>query len=88
MSNFHSATSATASAPINFAAYGDGFAALLSSMQFLSDEGHEACPQEWRDLSALVHTLIEDEGMTTEMAAWEASLPETFVAEYRHLVGF
>lgn len=76
-----------ASAAINFAAYGAGFPATLASVQNLSDSGHAACPQEWRDLTALLHALIEDEGMTTAMAAWEAALPETFVAAYRQLVG-
>lgn len=71
----------------NFHAYGPGFAVTLASMFNLTDEGHAACPQEWRDLTALLHTLIEDEGMTTAMAAWEAALPESVVADYRRLVG-
>ena len=56
-------------------------------MYSLTDEGHAACPQEWRDLTALLHTMIEDEGMTTEMAGWEAALPVSVVADYRALVG-
>jgi len=82
-----SANTSTASAPINFAIYGHGFAAMLAGMQNLSDEGHTACPQEWRDLTALLHTLIEDEEMTTETAALEAAVPEMLVAEYRRAVG-
>lgn len=70
-----------------FHAYGPGFAAVLASMSDLTDQGHAACPQEWRDLTTLLHTLIEDEGMTTAMAAWEAALPESMVADYRYLVG-
>jgi hypothetical protein len=73
--------------PTNFHTYGPGFAVTLASMASLSDTGHEACPKEWRDLSAFLHTLILDEGMTTAMAAWEAALPESMVAEYRRLVG-
>jgi hypothetical protein len=64
-----SANTAPASAITNFADYGPGFAATLASMSFLSDVGHADCPQEWRDLTNLLHTLIEDEGMTTGMAA-------------------
>jgi hypothetical protein len=73
--------------PTNFDTYGPGFAFMLASMASLSDTGYEACPDEWRDLTALLHTLILDEGMTTAMAAWEAAVPESMVAEYRHLVG-
>jgi hypothetical protein len=74
-------------AATNFASYGPGFPAVLASMQYLSDQGHAACPQEWRDLAGLIHTLIEDEKMTTEMAAWEAAVPPSFVADYRRRVG-
>lgn len=70
----------------NFGSFGPGLAFLLASMSQLTDEGHAACPQEWRDLAAFLHTLIEDEGMTTAMAAWEAALPESVVADYRRLV--
>jgi len=73
--------------PINFHAYGPGFSTTLASMSNLTDAGHAACPQDWRDLTALLHTLIEDEGMTTAMAAWEAALPESMVADYRHRMG-
>lgn len=73
--------------PTNFHAYGPGFAATLASMSGLSDTGHAACPQEWRDLTALLHTLIEDQGVTTAMAALEAAVPERMVADYRSLVG-
>ncbi|WP_050523621.1 hypothetical protein [Pseudorhodobacter wandonensis] len=73
--------------PVNFAAYGPGFGCVLASMQTLSDAGHAACPQAWSDLTNLLHILIEDEGMTTEMAAWEATVPESLVADYRQLVG-
>ena len=78
---------ATTSAAVNFAAYGNGFAAVLASMQGLSDEGHAACPQEWRDLTSLLHTMIEDEEMTSATAAQEAAVPESLVAEYRFLSG-
>lgn len=71
----------------NFHAYGPGFAATLASMSDLSDAGHATCPQEWRDLTALLHTLIEDEGMTTAMAARDTALPESIVAHYRAFVG-
>jgi hypothetical protein len=71
----------------NFHAYGAPFAATLASMSHLTDEGHAACPKEWRDLTALLHTLIEDEGLTTAMTAWEAALPESTVLDYRRLVG-
>lgn len=84
MLNSHHATSGAT----NFAAFGEAFPAMLASMHHLSDTGHAACPQEWRDLTALLHELIEDEGWTTGMAAWEAAVPERFVAQYRHLVGF
>lgn len=83
MPNFHALTSAVT----NFAAFGEAFPAMLASMQHLSDTGHAACPQEWSDLTALLHELIEDEGWTTGMAAWEAAVPERFVAQYRNLVG-
>jgi hypothetical protein len=73
--------------PTNFHTYGPGYAVTLASMASLSDTGHEGCPEEWCDLTALLHTLILDEGMTTAMAAWEAALPESMVADYRHLVG-
>lgn len=73
--------------PSSFHAYGPGFAATLASMSSLTDAGHAACPQEWRDLTALLHTLIEDEGMTTTMTARKTALPEITVARYRRLVG-
>ena len=75
------------SAAVNFAAYGEGFAAMLANMQFLSDEGHAASPQAWRDLTSLLHTLIEDKGMTTGGAAYAAAVPESLVADYRRAVG-
>jgi hypothetical protein len=74
----HSPSSASANANTSFGAFGPGFSAMLASMQYLSDQSHAACPQEWRDLAGLIHTLIEDEKMTTEMAAWEAAVPPSF----------
>ena len=71
----------------SFASYGTGFAAALAAMSTMTDLGHAACPQDWRDLTALLHTLIVDEGMTTTMAALQASVPESLVADYRKLVG-
>jgi hypothetical protein len=82
-----SANTSIASGNIDFAIYGQGFAATLASMFDLSDEGHAACPQEWRDLTALLHTLIEDEEMTTAAAAKAADVPESLVGEYRARVG-
>ena len=78
-------TTSTPSAALNFDAYGPGFASVLGAMQYLSDEGHAACPQSWRDLTNLLHTLIEDEGMTTKRAASCADVPESLVADYRVL---
>lgn len=71
----------------NFSTFGPAFAHTLASMQSLTDDGHAACPEEWRELTCLLHTLIEDEGMSTAMAAWEAAVPGSFVADYRRLVG-
>lgn len=69
------------------AAYGASFANMLCAMPTLTDEGHAACPEDWRALTALLHTLIEDEGMTTEMAAWEAAVPVGLVRAYRRAAG-
>lgn len=70
-----------------FATYGRGFAVTLASMFSLSDEGHAACPEDWRDLTAMLHTLIEDERLTTSAVAQIVDLPEQFVADYRAIVG-
>jgi hypothetical protein len=72
---------------LDFAALGPCFATLLGSLPLLSDAARDALPREWIDPPCLLATLIEDEGMTTEMAAHEASVPVHIVATYRLLTG-
>jgi hypothetical protein len=66
-----------------FATYGPGFIAIICAMPTLTDEGHAACPEQWRDLTAYLHTLIEDYDLSTEVAAFEAAVPVELVRAYR-----
>ncbi len=64
-----------------------GFAFDLIRMFHASEDARDACPEEWREAAALLHTLIENDGMTTSDAARVLVLPETTVARYRAGVG-
>ncbi len=64
-----------------------GLGHALACMFHAPDKVHAACPVEWRSHTALLHTLIEDMGMTTAEAAQAARLPELTVAHYRAGVG-
>lgn len=66
---------------------GPAFAHILAAMYEMSDTDHVACPQEWRDMTALLHTLIEDEGMSCTDAARVVSLPVGTVITYAEAVG-
>ncbi len=59
----------------------------LIRMFHAPDRAHNDCPEEWRAAASLLHTLIEDDGVTTSDAARAAALPETTVALYRAGVG-
>ena len=59
----------------------------LIRMFHASDCAHADCAQEWRVAVSLLHTLIEDGGVTTPEAAQAAALPETTVALYRAGIG-
>lgn len=56
------------------------FGEMLAGMNYASDSGHAALPQAWRDLSALLPTLLEDEMLSADAAA--AGLPVGVVAAY------
>lgn len=71
----------------DFHTYGPAFAQVLVAMQYMTDDGHAACPQEWRELAGLLHTLIEDEGLSTEATAEDTGLPLGVVTEYRRCIG-
>ncbi len=78
----------TPAAPhLRFAEMGPGFAALLTLLPHLSDAAIAALPSEWTFLPDLIATLILDEGLSTEMAAHEASLPASLVRAYRAMRG-
>jgi hypothetical protein len=66
-----------------FATYGPSFTDMICAMPTLTDEGHAACPEAWRDLTAYLHTLIEDYELSTEVAAFEAAVPVDLVRAYR-----
>lgn len=68
---------------LNFTGYGRALPAAVANTAALPEAERELCPAEWLDLSAMLVTLIEDEGMTTEQAAKAAGVPVWFVAEYR-----
>lgn len=72
---------------LDFSQVGPGFAALLAALPGLSDAALAALPREWVDLPGLIVTLIEDEGLTTDMAAHEAGVPARLVRDYRALMG-
>lgn len=72
---------------LDFSRLGPSFAQVLAALPGLSDAAVNAMPREWTSLASLLWTLIEDEGMTSEMAAHEASVPVSLVREYRDLVG-
>lgn len=72
---------------LGFSQIGPGFAQVLAALPGLSDAAVNAMPREWSSLASLLWTLIEDEGMTSEMAAHEASVPVSLVREYREVVG-
>ena len=74
-------------AHLRFADMGPGFPALLASLPGLSDAAIAALPHEWTELPGLIVTLIEDEGLSTEMAAHEAGVPVALVRDYRALMG-
>lgn len=81
------AISATLSPLPDFPALGEGFAHVLASMYGASDSAHGAFPQEWRDFASLLHTLIEDEGMTCAEAARVAGVPALLVVDYADAIG-
>jgi hypothetical protein len=66
-----------------FATYGPSFTEMICAMPTLTDEGHAACPEAWRNLTAYLHTLIEDYDLSTEVAAFEAAVPVELVRAYR-----
>ncbi|WP_322894282.1 MULTISPECIES: hypothetical protein [unclassified Yoonia] len=72
---------------IDYAKHGAGFAAVLAALPGLSDEALALLPHEWVDLPGIIVTLIEDEGLSTEMAAYEAAVPVGLVGSYRALMG-
>ncbi len=58
------------------------FGEMLAGMDYLSDSAHAALPQAWRDLSALLPTLLEDEALSVDAAAAAAGLPVGVVSAY------
>ena len=59
----------------------------LADMQTLSDDAHALCSAEDRDMAALLHKLLEDEGVSTYTAARAVNQPDIFVEHYRAAVG-
>lgn len=70
----------------DFAEAGPGVPALLAALPGLSKAALAALPPEWVALPGLLVTLIEDEGLTKEMAAHEAAVPVGLVSAYRALM--
>jgi hypothetical protein len=60
------------------------FGEMLAAIDYVSDSAHAALPQAWRDLSALLPTLLEDEMLSVDAAAAAAAagLPVGVVAAY------
>lgn len=78
---------ATIASHLDFSNMGPGFPSLLAALPGLSDAALAALPPEWAALPGLIVTLIEDEGMSSEMAAHAANTPVSVVRDYRALVG-
>ena len=71
----------------DFSQFGPSFAQVIAALPGLSDAAVEAMPPEWSSLASLIWTLISDEGLSTEMAACEASVPVALVRDHRKLTG-
>lgn len=66
-----------------FARGGVGFARMLGAvLPTFGDEAHDMLPEGWRDLSAVLCTLAEDEGMNAKQIAEATHLPVEFVIAY------
>lgn len=63
------------------------FADALAAMFRLPDAAREVFPEVWRDMAALLHTLIEDYRMNTGDVAEASGLPVQVVSRYRAAVG-
>lgn len=72
---------------LDYSDLGPSFASLLATFPGLSDAALAVLPPEWVSLPGLLVTLIVDEGMSTEMAAYEADVPEHLVLAYRCIMG-
>lgn len=63
------------------------FSKVLAAVHCAPDAAHAALPSRWQDKLALIHTLIEDEGMETTQVAREAGVPVALIAGYRAELG-
>ena len=71
----------------DFDSYGQAFSADLAGLSTVTDVGREARSREWCYVAALLCTLIQDQGMTTEMAAFEAAMPVWLDRGCRNAIG-
>jgi hypothetical protein len=71
----------------NFGTCDPSFAKVLALTARMSNARREACPPDWLELSALPPVLMEDDGMTTVLAAYEVSVPVWLVAGFRAQMG-
>ncbi len=62
-------------------------AADLARLQEMDDWEYELRPEGDRQTADLLHTLLEDEGVSKEAAARAIGQPAAFVAHYRDAVG-
>lgn len=71
----------------NFAKYGPAFAQVLCAMPYVTDDGHAAFPTKWRQLTALLRTMIEDNGHASPGATLVAFVPMLVVVQSRASAG-
>lgn len=66
----------------NVSVYGPDFVEILANIAGLPDAEWDACPEEWRGLSAHLNVLMLDHGLTPAMAAIFAGVPASFAVAY------